>query len=101
MEEKGYLDFVDHWGNKRRLRKEYFEVRKSYDLLEEVKSLAVPTLIVIGAKDEVVSVEECIEAYETIKAAKKFEVIENEGHAFHNRADKLVKAIVEFLHSLH
>jgi putative redox protein len=100
MEDKGYLDFVDHWGNKRRLRKEYFEVRRSYDLLEEAKDLAVPTFIVIGAKDEVVSVEQCIKAYEIIKAAKKLEVMENEGHAFHNRADKLLKAIVEFLHSL-
>jgi alpha/beta superfamily hydrolase len=100
MEEKGYLDFVDHWGSKRRLRKEYFEVRKSYDLLEEAKGLAVPTLIVIGAKDDVVSVEQCIKGYETIKAVKKLEVIQNEGHAFHNRADKLLQVIVEFLGSL-
>jgi alpha-beta hydrolase superfamily lysophospholipase len=59
MEEQGYLEFVDQWGRSRKLKKEYFEVRKNYDLLEEAKNLAVPTMIIIGKKDDVIDVERC------------------------------------------
>jgi hypothetical protein len=37
--------------------------------------------------------------YEKIKAQKKLDVLDNEGHVFHNGADRLLKLIIEFLRS--
>jgi len=97
LEQRGCIEFTDSWGGKRRLRRKYFEVRRKCDFLKEAENLDVPTLLVIGGRDGVVSVEKCEEFYRLINAPKRLEILEGENHVFHNKADKLSKIILEFL----
>jgi len=98
LEKRGYIDFIDSWGEKRRITKEYFDDRKSYDETELGKSVDIPTLIIIGDKDEVVSIDKCRELFRIIPSTdKKLEILKNENHVFHNKASGILKHILEFL----
>ncbi len=62
-----YVEFVDSWGVKRRLKIEYFEDRRRYDQIKLADSIKIPTLVIIGSEDNVVSVEKCKEFFDRLK----------------------------------
>ena len=98
LEKQGYIDFIDSWGEKRRLTKQYFEDRESYNQIELGKNLDIPTLIIVGDKDESVSVDKCRELFQIIPSAdKKLKILKNKDHVFHNKSNKILKYILEFL----
>ena len=97
LEEKGYIEFVDSWGEKRKLRKEYFSDRNKYNQLKLAKKVDIPTLIIIGNKDKIVSLQACKELYKVLPKKKELRILENEYHVFHNKSNKISRLILEFL----
>ncbi|MCD6092475.1 MAG: alpha/beta fold hydrolase [Candidatus Aenigmarchaeota archaeon] len=98
LEKQGYIDFIDSWGEKRRLTKQYFEDRESYNQIELGKNLDIPALIIVGDNDESVSVDKCRELFQILPSTdKKLKILKNEDHVFHNKSNKILKYILEFL----
>ena len=93
-----YLDFTA-WGKPYRLKQEYFTDRKRYDLLEEGKKIPLPTLLLIGEKDTVVSIDACKEVAQHNKSII-LKIIPEEDHIFHNKTNTMLKHIIPFLASL-
>lgn len=95
LQTQGYLEFIA-WGEKKRLTREYFEDRKRYNILESGGKVAIPTLLLIGEKDIVVSVDACKKlAYANKKVTLK--VLTEEDHLFHNKTDAISEHINPFL----
>ncbi len=97
IKEKGYVEFEDIKGRKWKLNKDYFEDRERYNLLELGKEIDIPVLIIIGDKDDTVSIDAAREFYQQHSEGRKFVVIKGENHVFHNRAESLIPHIDEFL----
>ena len=96
IKEKGYVEFEDIKGRKWRLNKDYFEDRERYNLLELSKEIDIPVLIIIGDKDDTVSIDAAREFYRQRPEDRKFVVIKGENHVFHNRAESLIRYIDKF-----
>ncbi len=97
IKEKGYVEFEDIKGRKWKLNRDYFEDRERYNLLELGKEIDIPVLIIIGDKDDTVSIDAAREFYQQRLEGRKFVVIKGENHVFHNRATSLIPHIDEFL----
>ncbi len=97
IREKGYVEFEDIKGRKWKLNKDYFEDRERYNLLELGKVIDIPVLIIIGDKDDTVSIDAAREFYQQRPEGRKFVVVKGENHVFHNRAESLIPHIDEFL----
>ncbi len=98
LEEQGYIEFIDSRGEKRRLTKRYFEDRKKYDQLNLGKTIEIPTLIIIGGEDKIVSIEKCKELLQIIPVTRKeLKILKTEDHSFHNKSNRILKPILEFL----
>ena len=98
LEEQGYIEFVNSWGEKRRLKKEFFDDKERYDQLELAKRLDIPTLIIIGDNDKTVSLQKCKKLFQIIPTNKKeLKVLSNENHVFHNESSRILKLVLKFL----
>ncbi|HDS45651.1 MAG TPA: alpha/beta fold hydrolase [Methanomicrobia archaeon] len=75
----------------RRLHKCFYDDLQRYQLLESVKS-APPVLILHGALDELVPVEQALGLYEAATEPKRLEIIEYADHVF-SRPEHLARVI--------
>ncbi|RLG90473.1 MAG: hypothetical protein DRO36_06040 [Candidatus Hecatellales archaeon] len=81
----------------RRLKKDFFEDLKKYDLLKAVKNVS-PILIIHGSMDELVPVEHAYMLYKNAKEPKRLEVVEGGDHTFSNpkNLDRVIGLALEW-----
>ncbi|MGC9443808.1 MAG: alpha/beta hydrolase family protein [Candidatus Methanospirareceae archaeon] len=75
----------------RRLHKHFYEDLQHYQLLTTIKS-APPLLILHGALDELVPLEQALRLYEAAPKPKKLEIIEDADHVF-SRPEHMARVI--------
>ena len=81
----------------RRLKKDFFEDLKKYDLLKAVKNVS-PILIIHGSMDKLVPVEHAYMLYRSAKEPKKLEIVEGGDHTFSNpkNLDRVISLTIEW-----
>jgi fermentation-respiration switch protein FrsA (DUF1100 family) len=82
--QKGYYQFPD--GSK--MRKDFYEDVKKYNLKEELSQMNLPTLIIHGDLDEQVPLHHAKDLFEAAKEPKELRIIKGADHTFSN-PDKL------------
>ncbi|MBN4054660.1 alpha/beta fold hydrolase [Nitrospira defluvii] len=82
----GILSFAGHEG-RQRLAYPFYEDLLRYEAYREAKSIQVPVLIVHGAADMDVPIEQSERLYETLSGKKEFERIEGADHRFEKKED--------------
>jgi esterase/lipase len=98
LDKKDFIIFTDSWGKERKLNREYFKERSKYKFIEEGKKLRIPTLIIVGDNDKVISVPKCEELYDCLNVEKKLVIVKNENHVFHNKVcSEMIKSISNFI----
>lgn len=94
---KGFVEFEDVKGRKWELNRSYFEDREKYDILKLGIQVDIPTLIVVGSKDDTVSIEAIKKFYNQMPSLRKLYVVGGENHVFHNTAKSFWDFIADFL----
>ncbi len=94
---KGFVEFEDIKGRKWRLNRSYFEDREKYDLLKLGEQVDIPTLIIVGSKDDTVSIDAIKKFYHQVPSMRRLHVVDGENHVFHNTAKSFWSYIDEFL----
>lgn len=98
LRSKDFVEFEDARGRKWRLNRSYFEDREKYDLLEIGKKLkGLRILIIIGERDKSVSISAAKEFYEQDPVNRKFVLLPDEDHVFHNSARNISPHVIAFL----
>ncbi len=97
ISDRGFVEFEDIKGRKWRLNRSYFEDREKYDLLQIGNQVDIPTLIVVGSKDDTVSIDAIKEFYHQLPSMRRLYVVDGENHVFHNRAKSFWNYIDDFL----
>ncbi len=64
----------------RRLKAGFFKDLQGYKISDEVKKIRCPILIIHGAQDELIPIEEAYELYHSAPEPKRLEIIENGNH---------------------
>ena len=96
--EKGYIYYVSGDGKKFKLKYAFFEDFKNNNGYEAARKIKVPTLIVHGAKDERVPIEQSKKTASLIENCK-LEIIENADHRYTEPEDfeKMLDLISKFI----
>lgn len=76
--DKGYFEL----GSGKRLRMDFFEDLTKYNIGAEIKKIHYPLLIIHGAMDETVPVEQAYGLYRHATEPKRLEIIEEANHIF-------------------
>ncbi len=97
IEQKGFVEFEDVKGRKWRLNRDYFEDRERYDLLKLARKVDIPVLIVVGSKDDTVSIDAIKEFHSQMPLKRRLHIVEGENHVFHNSVESFWSFIIDFL----
>ncbi len=95
--ETGYVEYAEE-GRKWKLKYSFFEDFKNNNGYEAGKNIKIPTLIIHGDKDEVVSVEQSVKLSKMITNSR-LEIIKGADHNFSNEADfkKTLELAADFI----
>ncbi len=94
LKKQDFVEFEDARGRIWRLNRSYFEDREKYDLLS--MTIDIPVLVIIGEKDRAVSIEAAREFSLKDPKRRKFVIIPDEDHVFHNTSRNLFPHILKF-----
>ena len=86
LRQTGRVSFVSR-GRKLELREDFFTDMQKYDLAAAVAGLKIPLMVIHGDKDEVIAVENALEAKER-NPAIELEIIPDADHMFLNPAHR-------------
>jgi len=98
LRQTGRVSFVSR-GRKLELREDFFTDMQKYDLAETVANLKIPLMVIHGDKDEVISVENALDAKKHNPCAE-LEIVRDADHMFLNpghRAEIAERAAAWFL----
>jgi esterase/lipase len=84
------------------LTKEFFEDLEKYDVLDLVKKIKVPILVLHGKNDEKINYKEAKKLYDNSKKLKKLMIIKGADHKFSSKEsrEQIVKSVIKFLSML-
>lgn len=86
VEEQGFYEHVEG----KRVEEDFLEDVRSYSAEKAMEQLSIPTLILHGAEDEVVPIEDSRRFYSGLDCEKSLEVIEGSGHRMDDETDREV-----------
>lgn len=83
LKEKGYYEFPEAKEQRMsRIKKDFYEDLKRYDVSEGVKKIKRPLLIIHGTGDEIVPISDAYKLYEEANEPKRLGIIEGGSHTF-------------------
>jgi len=76
----GYFTVEDKGGRKNKIKLNFYKDLFKYNTLDSIKKISVPTLIIHGAEDEIVSLKHSKKAFSLLKNPKKLIIIPGMNH---------------------
>lgn len=92
---KGVREWVSHTGKIKRLKWQFVEDRMQYNLLENINTLTMPILLIVGELDSSTPVEHQQYFYERLPGKKEIHIINNCEHTF--RTEEELKLLRNYL----
>ncbi|MFH1649769.1 MAG: alpha/beta fold hydrolase [Candidatus Woesearchaeota archaeon] len=94
-----YVEFTDFFGNKRKLKNDFFLSTFDWDMSDDAKYCTTPTCTIIGLEDKAVSVSAALLATKAMKCEHKFVGIKKADHYFAKPQDekKLIDEVSKWL----